>query len=212
MTDPRSRAVGDSSPATAFHLLFVCTGNICRSAAAERLARRRLDEVLGDAAPAVQVHSAGTRGVVGAAVHPDSAAAVCALGGDVEGFAARRLRPRMVTEADLVLTMTREHRQAVLALEPRALSRTFTLREAADLARLACELPATGGTPDGDPRSLVSRMAAARRLRTGGAGDDIDDPIAGPPEAHARAVATIAECLDPVLAHAFLYLRDRASQ
>ena len=199
MTDPRSRAVGDSSPATAFHLLFVCTGNICRSAAAERLARRRLDEVLGDAASAVQVRSAGTRGVVGAAVHPDSAAVVCALGGDVEGFAARRLRPRMVTEADLVLTMTREHRQAVLALEPRALSRTFTLREAADLVRLAGELPATGSTLDDDPHSLVGRMAAARRLRTGGAGDDVDDPIAGPPGAHARAVASITECLAPVL-------------
>ncbi|SET97735.1 hypothetical protein [Geodermatophilus poikilotrophus] len=194
MTDPRSRAVGDSPPATAFHLLFVCTGNICRSAAAERLARRRLEELLGDAASAVQVRSAGTRGVVGAAVHPDSAAAVCALGGDVEGFTARRLRPRMITEADLVLTMTREHRQAVLALEPRALSRTFTLREAADLVRLA-----GSQAPDGDPRSLVGRMAAARRLRTGGAEDDIDDPIAGPPEAHARAVADIAECLDPVL-------------
>ncbi|MEX5721711.1 arsenate reductase/protein-tyrosine-phosphatase family protein [Geodermatophilus maliterrae] len=192
---------GEPTPATAFRLLFVCTGNICRSAAAERLARRRLAELLlGSAAP-VQVHSAGTRAVVGAAIHPDSAAAVRALGGDVDGFAARRLRRPMVTEADLVLTMTREHRQAVLGLEPRALSRTFTLREAADLARLVGELPGTAGTPAGDPRSLVGRMAAARRLRASGAGDDVDDPIAGPPEAHARAVASIAECLGPVLEH-----------
>jgi protein-tyrosine phosphatase len=197
--DSRPSEVGVPAPATAFRLLFVCTGNICRSAAAERLARRRLAELLGSAASAVQVHSAGTRGVVGAPVHPDSAAAVRALGADVEGFAARRLRRPMVAEADLVLTMTREHRQAVLALEPRALSRTFTLREAADLVRLAGELPDTTGTPDGDPRDLVDRMAAARRLRTGGADDDIADPIAGPPEAHARAVEDIAGHLGPVL-------------
>jgi protein-tyrosine phosphatase len=182
-------------------LLFVCTGNVCRSAAAERLARHRLEELLGSAASAVQVHSAGTRGVVGAPVHPDSAAAVCALGGDVEGFAARRLRRPMLAEADLVLTMTREHRQAVLALEPRALSRTFTLREAADLVRLVGELPDTARTPDDDPRGLVGRLAAARRLRTTGADDDIADPIAGPPDAHARAVEDISECLDPVLDH-----------
>ncbi|SFP22498.1 protein-tyrosine phosphatase [Geodermatophilus dictyosporus] len=193
---------GGPAPATEFRLLFVCTGNICRSAAAERLTRRRLQELLGGGASAVSVHSAGTQAVVGAAVHPDSAAAVRALGGDVEGFAARRLRRPMVTEADLVLTMTREHRQAVLGLEPRSLSRTFTLREAADLARLVGGPPDAAGAPDGDLRGLVARMAAARRLRPGaGADDDVDDPIAGPPEAHARAVASIAGHLGPVLDH-----------
>ncbi|SDC49520.1 protein-tyrosine phosphatase [Geodermatophilus telluris] len=201
MTGPRPVGAAEPAPAAAFRLLFVCTGNICRSAAAERLARRRLEELLGPAASGVQVHSAGTRAVVGAAVHPHTAAAVRALGGDVEGFTARRLRAPLVAAADLVLTMTREHRQSVLALEPRALSRTFTLREAADLARLAEGSPELPGTPGGDPRELVGRLAAARRLRAGGAGDDVDDPISGPPEAHTRAVEDVAGALAPVLDH-----------
>jgi protein-tyrosine phosphatase len=47
-----------------FRLLFVCTGNICRSAAAERFARQAFDE-LGGVGRRVGVRSAGTRAVVG---------------------------------------------------------------------------------------------------------------------------------------------------
>jgi protein-tyrosine-phosphatase len=47
-------------PAT-FTVLVVCTGNICRSALAERLGRAYLEERLGDKADAVRLVSAGTR-------------------------------------------------------------------------------------------------------------------------------------------------------
>ena len=40
------------SPDPVFTVLFVCTGNICRSALAERLGRAYLDEALGDEAGA----------------------------------------------------------------------------------------------------------------------------------------------------------------
>ncbi|MBB3083222.1 low molecular weight phosphatase family protein [Geodermatophilus sabuli] len=203
MTAPGAESV----PSPGYRLLFVCTGNICRSAAAERLARRQLEALLGAAAASVLVHSAGTRAAVGSAIHPDSASVLRRLGGDDEQFTARRLRRQMVTEADLVLTMTREHRQAVLGLEPRALSRTFTLREAADLVRLLDAPPGTTRTAgDGGPRGLALRMAAARRLRTSSAEDDIVDPMGGPPEAHRRAGESIAECLGPVLDHVVRHL------
>ncbi len=186
MTDPSAGAP------PAGRLLFVCTGNICRSAAAERLARRDLAELLGDAAHRVLVHSAGTRAVVGAPVHPHSAAVVRRLGGDVEGYAARRLTRPLVAEADLVLTMTREHRGLVLGVDPRALSRTFTLAEAAELVGLLGDTPA----PD---QPLARRLAAARTRRRSDEADDVPDPINGSPEVHEDVVHAIERHLHPVL-------------
>ncbi len=197
------------TPAPVVRLLFVCTGNICRSAAAERLTRSALAELLPGADDLVQVTSAGTRAVVDAPVHPDSALAVGERGGDVAGFAARQLRAHMVAEADLVLTMTTEHRTAVLGMEPRALQRSFTLREAADLAELVAPAPEAGQAAPG-ARSLAQRMAAARSRRAPGAVDDIDDPVNRPLAAHRDAVEAISACLDRLLPVVVADLRGRA--
>jgi protein-tyrosine phosphatase len=196
------------TPAPVVRLLFVCTGNICRSAAAERLTRSALAELLPGADDLVQVTSAGTRAVVDAPVHPDSALAVGERGGDVAGFAARQLRAHMIAEADLVLTMTTEHRTAVLGMEPRALQRSFTLREAADLAELVAPAPEVGQAAPG--RSLAQRMAAARSRREPGAVDDIDDPVNRPLSAHRDAVDAISACLDRLLPAVVADLRARA--
>src|SRR3954447_22518217 len=169
----------------AFTVLLVCTGNICRSALAERLGRAYLDELLGDDAGAIRLVSAGTRAVIGSGMHPDSALVLQGLGGEPGNFRARQLADTFVTEADLTLTMTREHRRAVLALAPRALARTFTLREAAALLGLVDEsVDPPGENPAERARSLVQEMAAARPRRTGGEDDDIRDPIGQPLEVH----------------------------
>lgn len=207
---PAEGAGSPPLPDSRFRILFVCTGNICRSAAAERLTRLRLEIALGGGAGRVQVASAGTRAVVGAPVHPDTADVVRALGGDVEGFTARQLHRTMLSEADLVLTMTTEHRTTALGLEPRALSRTFTLREAADLVGLVADAPAALDRPAEDhPRSLAQRMAAARSRRSPGGADDITDPINRPAEIHREVAEAVAACLRPVLQAVVADLRDR---
>ncbi|MGY1856600.1 arsenate reductase/protein-tyrosine-phosphatase family protein [Modestobacter sp. SYSU DS0290] len=194
-----------------FSVLFVCTGNICRSALAERLARAYLTEALGDGAAAVSVASAGTQAVVGSGVHPDSALVLAGLGGDPTGFTARQLRDDMAAGADLVLTLTRTHRRAALQLAPRALSRTFTLREAADLAELVdpdVELP--GDTHAERCRALVTALAAARSRRSSSDRDDIADPIGRPLEFHQQVGEEIAQALLPLLAR-LVSLRDGAA-
>lgn len=182
-----------------FQVLIVCTGNICRSALAERLGRAYLDEVLGADAQAIRVWSAGTQAVVGSGVHPDSALVLAGLGGDPAGFAARQLVDDMAIDADLTLTMTRTHRRVVLNAAPRALSRTFTLREAADLVRLVGAEQPEGDTFADRCRALVKTMAAARSRRATDAADDIADPIGRPVEFHEQVGEEIAGALLPVL-------------
>jgi protein-tyrosine phosphatase len=181
-----------------FAVLFVCTGNICRSALAERLGRAYLDETLGGDASLVRLASAGTGAVVGSDMHPDSALVLRGFGGEPEGFVARRLDAAEIGAADLVLTMTRQHRQAALELVPRALQRTFTLREAADVAALLDGVEPPGGNLGERARALVKEMAAARSRRTD-ADDDVPDPINLPLEAHQEAGEIIADALVPLL-------------
>ena len=189
------------TPDPVFTVLFVCTGNICRSALAERLARAYLDDALGDDARMVRVHSAGTQAVVGAGVHPDSALVLAGFGGDPAGFAARQLDERVANDADLALALTRTHRRDALKLAPRGLNRTFTLKEAADLVALvdpATELAGDGLAERG--RSLVKAMAAARSRRSSTKADDIADPIGQPLEVHQQVGEAISGALLPLLA------------
>jgi protein-tyrosine-phosphatase len=181
-----------------FTVLFVCTGNICRSALAERLGRAYLDEVLGDDADLIQLTSAGTAAVVDSDMHPDSALVLRGFGGEAAGFAARQLAAAEVGAADLILTMTRDHRRAVLQLVPRALNRTFTLREAADIVALLDGVETPGGGLAERARALVREMAGARSLRQGG-DDDVPDPINLPLEMHQQAGEIIAGALVPFL-------------
>jgi protein-tyrosine phosphatase len=90
------------------HLLFVCTGNICRSPPAERLTRAYAEH---HGLSAMTASSAGIRAVVGYGMEPTAARVLIELGGDPRGFRARQLSTAMVDEADLVLTMSIRQRE-----------------------------------------------------------------------------------------------------
>lgn len=176
-----------------FRVLFVCTGNICRSPIAERLARAFVDEAFGPDAASFHLESAGTQAMVGSGVHPDSARVLTALGGDPRGFAARQLADDVAIQADLTLALTRSHRRAALKRAPRGLSRTFTLVEAAELASLVpVEVDLPGGAFGDRCRALVGQMAAARVLRSSDVRDDIADPMGQPAAFHEEVGDAIA--------------------
>jgi protein-tyrosine phosphatase len=165
------------------HILFVCTGNICRSPTGERLAA-----ALGATLqiPDFATSSAGTRAVIGSPMHSDAARVLEKLGGDPSGFVARHLTAPVANDADLVLTMTAAQRNDVLELAPRQFRRTFTLSEAALLAAECNPLN-------------VTDLAALRPYLSGRAAADIGDPIGQAPEYFAAAGARIAELLTPIL-------------
>src|SRR6266487_4367262 len=105
---------------SAFRVLVVCAGNVCRSPLAERLIRARLAAALGGGAERFLVASAGTEAVAGTPMDQRAAAVARSLGADPDGFRAQPVSADLVAGADLVLTATREHRAAVVRLHPPA--------------------------------------------------------------------------------------------
>lgn len=106
-------------------VLFVCTGNTCRSPMAQILFR----EALGDAAERFEVLSAGTHADNGDAA-ARSAVEVMADGGlDLQSHRSTRLTQALLERADLVLTMTGAHKQFVVETYPEFKPKTFTLKQ-----------------------------------------------------------------------------------
>src|SRR5438132_9834994 len=105
-------------------ILFVCTGNVCRSPMAEGLFRNAA-KGRGD----FRVFSAGVGAIEG---QPPSAYAVQALrelGIDISQQRSRMLTADVVNEADYIFGMTHGHVDAVNLLYPHAAEKTFLLRE-----------------------------------------------------------------------------------
>jgi protein-tyrosine phosphatase len=165
------------------YILFVCTGNICRSPTAERLAAAyaTLQEI-----PDLTASSAGTRAVIGHPVQSDAAVVLDALGGDTSGFAARQLTAKIASGADLIIAMTGAHRDVVLEAAPRQFKRTFTLTEASHLAAME------------DAKTLEDLAGLRPRLSTKDK-PDIPDPIGQSPDVFAIVGAQIADLLPPIM-------------
>jgi protein-tyrosine phosphatase len=181
-------------------ILFVCTGNLCRSAVAERLTRSLASRVLAHSPELdrVEVVSAGIHAEDGERMHPRSARALEALGGSASGFRSQRLTGELAASADLVLTMTRDQRAAALGVNPRGLHRTFTLAEAADLVRLA-DLSRLELMPlDARAAEFGRRLNAARSCRLVSPADDISDPMGQRAAVHAEVAACIERTLRPL--------------
>jgi protein-tyrosine phosphatase len=179
-------------------LLFVCTGNVCRSPLAAQLAHAWATASLNGDATQIHISSAGLSAPVDRPMDPYSAAALSRLGGDPTGTRARAFTAAMAQDADLVLTMTRRQRSQVLQLFPRGLRRTFTLLEAADLVSLA-DLAGFEHVPLPDrARELAERLHAARTQRTAPGVDDIEDPIGRAASVHNRVAEQIAGAMRPL--------------
>ncbi|GAA4229559.1 protein-tyrosine-phosphatase [Streptosporangium album] len=173
-----------------FRILYVCTGNLCRSPLAERLTR----SVLGPC-PALQVISAGTHAEPGKQMAERAQRVLVRLGGDPRGFTSRPLTFELVAAADLVLTATSEHRAESVARHFPAAARTFTI---AEFGALVQAVPPAAVTCHADPVCRAHALIAeARALRGLVRVDqpDIPDPHGGSWLAHRIAGRRIAKSL-----------------
>jgi len=182
--------------------LFVCTGNICRSPTAERLVTAYAEANLPDPTE-LTASSVGIHAVVGNPMEPTAEMVLSGLGGDGRNFRARQITEDQVAAADVILTMTRHHRNKVLNGSPRTLPRTFTLREAQALLS-AVRVDALSDPADLTQRGrdLVAEMGRLRatRIHSARRSDDIGDPIGRDIDTFLRIGDDIAESLLPWLA------------
>lgn len=198
-TRPRRRtlqaSLRETGPQQA-SILFVCTGNICRSAYAHHGLAQRI--AAAGLSGHVEVTSAGTQPNQSLNV-PDE---IVALGAEREVNGLRThtpqaLHPRLARSADLILTATAGHLETVLRESPQMLSRSFTVFEFGALVSILDER--TGGewlTP-GCGLATMARTASRHRVlaRSAMTSLDLPDPFRQGNEAYRDMVET----LDPIL-------------
>lgn len=108
------------------NILFVCTGNTCRSSMAEALLRHFAEE---NTALELSIKSAGTAAFNNQTASQNAILALQELGIDLNYHRSQVVTVALVDEADWILTMTNAHKQQLLVLKPNASNKVFTLSE-----------------------------------------------------------------------------------
>lgn len=162
-------------------LLFVCTANICRSPAAEAIARARFSDR----------HQYGSAGFLfdGRPIEPDMAKALAGIGIAAGSHRSRILDPGLLKSADLVLTMEARHVQDIAVMDQECFAHTLPLAEAADRLRTAPSAvdDFVKGLADRDPMHYFDSRW------------NVEDPYKRSRRKYRQAVARISDLVDAVV-------------
>jgi len=170
------------------HVMFVCTGNICRSPMAEHIARSWVNDANLD----VVTSSAGLA-LDGDGATDHARAVMRDRSIDMSLHRARKMNPDLVGAADLILGMTSRHAREAIIIDFENAHRVYTLREFARLVERHGPRPV-----DLDLEQYLLSLASHRpTARVGAAGqdDDIEDPYGRRRKRYIKAAREIEEAL-----------------
>jgi L-threonylcarbamoyladenylate synthase len=128
----------DIDAMSAFNILFVCTGNTCRSPMATGLCRKYLAQKLGCKVDQLEkigykISSAGTMGMSGWPASPEAVDVCKAKEVDISGHRSSALSVMRIRQSDVIYVMCRHHRDYVLELCPKVSDKCFLLAYNAEI-------------------------------------------------------------------------------
>ena len=160
-------AIGASEVEAALpcRIVFICTGNTCRSPMAQALCMKMLADWLGCSPEALPRHgylvqSAGLAALAGEEASPEGVVVMSGFGADLSRHRSQPLSYELLAQADFVFAMTRSHLHML--------------------------------------RDLQVDVGPACRLLSC-TGEDVPDPIGGPPEVYQECERQIRSCLEGIL-------------
>ncbi len=107
-------------------VMFVCTGNICRSAMAEKMLKKKIEDMkIAD----IEVNSCGVYAQNGDVPTYEAREVMSEYGIDMKGHRATNIQNSNIKEVDLILCATLSHKVAVLDIYPQLEGKVFTMKE-----------------------------------------------------------------------------------